>query len=132
MSFSAALAEIPPLSLTGMRLSPLLESDLDFHGTSGKIASHGWHPFPAKFPPQLPGFFIEELTRPGDLVLDPMMGSGTTLVEAVRRDRRAAGRDIDPLAILIAEAKLSPIPAVKAVEIGFRVIESAKAKIARD
>ena len=126
----AALAEIPPLSFTGIRLSRLLESDLDFHGTNGKFSSHGWHPFPAKFPPQLPGFFIKELTRPGELVLDPMMGSGTTLVEAVRRDRRAAGRDIDPLAILIAEAKLSPIPSVKAVEIGYGVIEAAKVRIA--
>ena len=129
---ASALAVLPPLSITGTRLSYLLEGDLDFHGTNGKFASHGWHPFPAKFPPQLPGLFIEELTRPGDLVLDPMAGSGTTLVEAVRRDRRAAGRDIDPLAILIAGAKLSPIPVAQAVEVGFGVIESAKAKVARN
>ena len=128
---AAALAVLPPLSVTGTRLSRLLEGDLDFHGTNGKFSSHGWHPFPAKFPPQLPGLFIEELTSPGDLVLDPMSGSGTTLVEAARLDRRAAGRDIDPLAILIAEAKLSPIPAAKAVEIGFGVIESAKTQFAR-
>ena len=131
MSPAIAVAEIPPLSVTGTRLSRLLGGDLDFHGTNGKFSSHGWHPFPAKFPPQLPGLFIEELTCPGDLVLDPMMGSGTTLVESVRRDRRAAGCDIDPLAILIARAKLSPIPVVKAMEIGFGVIESAKVKTAR-
>ena len=131
MTSASALAFAPPLSLTGMRLSPLLRGDLDFHGTNGKFSSHGWHPFPAKFPPQLPGLFIEKLTRPGDLVLDPMMGSGTALVEAVRLDRRAAGCDIDPLALLIAEAKLSPIPVAKAVEIGFRVIESAKDALAR-
>ena len=112
---ASSLAVLPPLSLTGMRLSRLLEGDLNFHGTNGKFSSHGWHPFPAKFPPQLPGLFIEQLTRPGDLVLDPMMGSGTTLVEAARQDRRAAGRDIDPLAILIAGAKLSPVPVAKAV-----------------
>ena len=128
---ASALADIPPLSLTGTRLSRVLGGDLDFHGTNGKFSSHGWHPFPAKFPPQLPGLFIEELTRPGDLVLDPMMGSGTTLVESVRRDRRAAGGDIDPLAILMTEAKLSPMPVVKAMEIGFGVIESAKVKTAR-
>ena len=129
---ASSLAVLPPLSLTGMRLSRLLEGDLNFHGTNGKFSSHGWHPFPAKFPPQLPGLFIGELTRPGDLVLDPMMGSGTTLVEAVRQDRRAAGRDIDPLAILIAGAKLSPVPVAKAVEIGFGVIESAKVRLARN
>ena len=128
---ASALAALPPLSLTGTRLSRVLGGDLDFHGTNGKFSSHGWHPFPAKFPPQLPGLFIEKLTHPGDLVLDPMMGSGTTLVESARRDRRVAGRDIDPLAILMTEAKLSPMPVVKAMEIGFGVIESAKVKTAR-
>lgn len=131
VALSAAAVDLRLHSLTGMRLAPLLAGELDFHGTNGKFSSHGWHPFPAKFPPQLPGLFIEELTRPGDLVLDPMMGSGTTLVEAARRERRAAGCDIDPLALLIAGAKLAPIPVVKAVEIGFGVIESAKAKLAR-
>jgi DNA modification methylase len=63
------------------RLSDLLSSDLDFHGKNSAYASHNFHAFPAKFPPQLPRKFIEGLTEPGDVVLDPMMGSGTTIVE---------------------------------------------------
>ena len=39
-------------------LQEALCADLDFHGTDGKYASHGWHPFPAKFPPQLPQFLL--------------------------------------------------------------------------
>ena len=39
-------------------LRKALGADLDFHGTDGKYASHGWHPFPAKFPPQLPNFSL--------------------------------------------------------------------------
>ena len=58
-------------------LQQALGADLDFHGTDGKYASHGWHPFPAKFPPQLPQFFIEHLSDVEDVVLDPMLGSGT-------------------------------------------------------
>jgi DNA modification methylase len=70
------------------RLRVLLSSDLDFHGKSSAYASHNFHAFPAKFPPQLPRKFIEGLTEPGDVVLDPMVGSGTTIVEAFLAGRR--------------------------------------------
>lgn len=46
---------------------------------------------PAAFPVALPDFFIRLFTRPGDLVLDPFSGSGTTGVAAVRLDRRYVG-----------------------------------------
>ena len=104
----------------------LLMADLGFHGANGKYATHGWHPFPAKFPPQLPQFFIEALSEPGDTVLDPMLGSGTTLVEAQRLDRIALGCDIDPLARMIAAAKLTPVKPIDALMAGRRVLEDAR------
>ena len=107
-------------------LQEALCADLDFHGTDGKYASHGWHPFPAKFPPQLPKFFIEHLSDVEDVVFDPMLGSGTTLVEAMRLGRRVIGCDIDPLARMIAAAKLTPIEAVKTLQTGYRIIDAAK------
>lgn len=107
-------------------LRKALGADLDFHGTDGKYASHGWHPFPAKFPPQLPQFFIEHLSDVEDVVLDPMLGSGTTLVEAMRLGRRVIGCDIDPLARMIAATKLAPIEAVKTLQTGYRIIDAAK------
>jgi DNA modification methylase len=70
------------------RLRVLLSGDLEFHGKSSAYASHDFHAFPAKFPPQLPRKFIEGLTEPGDVVLDPMVGSGTTVVEAFLARRR--------------------------------------------
>ena len=107
-------------------LRDVLRADLDFHGSDGRHSTHGWHPFPAKFPPQLPGYVIERLSQPGDMVLDPMFGSGTTILEAVRLHRNATGCDIDPLARLIAEAKLSrPNPAV-ALQLGGTVVEKAR------
>jgi hypothetical protein len=62
----------------------------------------------ACFKPQLPRFFIERLTRPGDLVLDPFMGRGTTLIEAALLGRRAAGADINPLSTILTAPRLSP------------------------
>lgn len=65
------------------KLIELLQSDLDFHNRGSDYFSHNLHSFPAKFPPQLPKLFIEELTEPGEIVLDPMVGSGTTIVESI-------------------------------------------------
>jgi hypothetical protein len=71
--------------------------------------THGYHRYPAKFIPQLTARLIKENSRIGDLVCDPFMGSGTTLVEAVVHGRRAYGSDINPVAVLISKAKTTPI-----------------------
>lgn len=87
------------------RLEALLKGRLDFQGENTAYASHSFHAFAAKFPPQLPRAFIRALSTPGQAVLDPMMGSGTTLVEALIEGRQAIGVDIDPLAIRIGSTK---------------------------
>ena len=107
-------------------LRAALHADLDFHGANGKYSTHGWHPFPARFPPQLPQFFIENLSARDETVLDPMFGSGATLVEAARLGRRVVGCDIDPLALMIAEAKLTPLEPAQALDAGCRIIEAAQ------
>ena len=91
------------------KLFYLLKSDLDFHNQVSNYSSHNFHSFPAKFPPQLPKLFINELTIPNDVVLDPMAGSGTTIVEAYSAKRKAIGFDIDPLALKIAKVKTTPL-----------------------
>jgi tRNA G10 N-methylase Trm11 len=63
-------------------LTALLSQDLDCGDNNRNHGLHTFHSFPAKFPPQLPRKFIQELTHPGDIVLDPMVGSGTTVIEA--------------------------------------------------
>ncbi len=87
------------------QLQALLDGELNFHGEDSSYASHDLHAFAAKFPPQLPRAFIRGLTALGDVVLDPMMGSGTTVVEALLEGRRGIGLDIDPLALRLSKAK---------------------------
>jgi len=60
----------------------------------------------ATFPSALPEWFIKLFTKPGDLVLDPFMGSGTALVAASRLGRRYIGIDIKPEYCRIAEEAL--------------------------
>lgn len=70
----------------------------------------------ACFKPQLPRFFIERLTAPGDRVYDPFMGRGTTCLEAALLGRLPAGCDINPLSRRLVEPRLQPprLDAVKA------------------
>ncbi len=62
----------------------------------------------ACFKPQLPRFFIERLTIPGDIVYDPFMGRGTTPMEAALLGRVPFGNDINPLSIVMTQPRLSP------------------------
>ncbi len=76
--------------------------------TSKQRAASSLHEisYRACFKPQLPRFFIERLTQPGDLVYDPFMGRGTTVLEAVLLGRQAAGCDINPLSALLVRPRL--------------------------
>ncbi|MBN2506346.1 MAG: site-specific DNA-methyltransferase [Verrucomicrobia bacterium] len=69
----------------------------------------------ACFKPQLPRFFIERLTRPGDRVYDPFMGRGTTLIEAALLGRVPLGCDANPLSRLLVRPRLQP-PTLARVE----------------
>lgn len=111
------------------QLQQLLSMDLDFHGQNSTYSSHALHAFPAKFPPQLPALFIEALTQPGERVLDPMMGSGTTLLEAQMAHRQPLGFDIDPLAARIAQAKLLTPNLQQTIEWTERIIEQAQQRM---
>lgn len=74
-----------------------------------RYLTHGLHRYSSKFIPQIAAQAIELLTQPGEVVLDPMVGSGTTLVEAWRASRRGIGLDLNPLAVVITQAKIQRI-----------------------
>ena len=67
--------------------------------------THGIYTYPAKFIPQLASRLICEYSNEGDSVLDPMMGSGTVIVESLLRNRIAFGSDINEIAYLITKVK---------------------------
>jgi hypothetical protein len=62
---------------------------------------------PAKMLPAVAAQAIEHYTTPGDLVLDPMCGIGTTLVEAVHAGRRAIGIEYEPHWVDVARTNLA-------------------------
>ncbi|MFQ5799787.1 MAG: DNA methyltransferase, partial [Bacteroidota bacterium] len=107
-------------------LRTLIQEDLSFKGAKANRASHNLHAFAAKFPPQIPGVFIETLTSPNEIVLDPMSGSGTTLVEASARGRVGIGFDLDPLAVKIARMKTQPLDASAVWGASRKVIRQAE------
>ena len=78
-------------------------------GRQVSYATHGIHRYPAKFIPQIPRFCLETYSDVGDDVLDPFMGSGTTLLESFITGRDSYGIDIHPLARLIAKVKITPV-----------------------
>ena len=80
----------------------------------------------ACFKPQLPRFFIQRLTEPGDLVYDPFMGRGTSLIEAALLGRTPFGCDINPLSVFLTRPRLRP-PTLEQVIERFRHINLANA-----
>ena len=78
--------------------------------TSKQRAGHSLHEisYRACFKPQLVDFFVRRLTEPGDLVYDPFMGRGTTVVEAALLGRTAAGCDVNPLSRVLTQPRLAP------------------------
>ena len=67
--------------------------------------SHGLYRYPARFSPRFARTVIELFSHPGDVILDPFVGGGTTLVEARVAGRRGVGVDVSNLAVFVARAK---------------------------
>src|SRR5262249_37614123 len=67
--------------------------------------THGFHAYPAKLHPVWARRAIAAYTAAGALVVDPFVGSGTTLVEAMVAGRVGIGIDTSPLAVQLATLK---------------------------
>ncbi|MDB6066729.1 MAG: methylase domain protein [Pedosphaera sp.] len=112
--------------------APTRRMTASFHGSYGKaevpiLVNEFWTAkqraasklqeisYRACFKPQLPRFFIERLTKPGEVVYDPFMGRGTTPVEAALLGRVPFGCDINPLSQVLVRPRLTP-PTLAQVE----------------
>lgn len=80
--------------------------------TTSRYLTHLFHKYAGKFIPHIPRWaltrFLQRNARA--VVLDPFVGSGTTLAEALLHGQNSFGVDVDPLARLIAKVKTTVIP----------------------
>lgn len=76
-----------------------------------RLWGHSFHPmcsYLASFPAALTHSFIARYSRPGDVVLDPFSGRGTTPLQACAEGRIGVGNDLNPFAHLLTAAKVAP------------------------
>lgn len=91
------------LELSGDTQTALIAAARD--GAPVRGLTHGFYKYPARFSPVFAGAAIQAFTEPGDLVLDPHVGGGTTIVEALAAGREAVGVDISTLAEFVSGVK---------------------------
>jgi DNA modification methylase len=85
------------------------DKSFDYADVDTSWGVHGIHPYPAMMIYPIARRLLLEYSKPGDTILDPFMGSGTVLVESLLHERNAYGIDINPLALLLAKAKITPV-----------------------
>ncbi|HTC85660.1 MAG TPA: DNA methyltransferase [Candidatus Acidoferrum sp.] len=76
-----------------------------------RLWGHSFHPmcsYLASFPAALAHSFIARWSRPGDVVLDPFSGRGTTPLQACAEGRIGVGNDLNPFAHVLTAAKVQP------------------------
>ena len=111
--FTAAgqLALELPLELPPIALAPEWKDQQRLWG-------HAFHPmcsYLASFPAALTHAFIARYSRPGDVVLDPFSGRGTTPLQACAEGRVGVGNDLNPFAHLLTAAKVEPATRAQAM-----------------
>ncbi len=103
------------------------ETQFSFSGEDTSYLTHSLHPYPAKFPPQLPKKILEDYAIKGQTVLDPFCGSGTTLIEARIFGANAIGVDVNGLSVLLTQVKATPL-----TEQQFSIVQAFISKIEKE
>jgi site-specific DNA-methyltransferase (adenine-specific) len=104
---ATAAGQLPlelPLELPAIAVAPEWKDQQRLWG-------HPFHPmcsYLASFPAALTHAFIARYSRPGDVVLDPFSGRGTTPLQACAEGRIGIGNDLNPFARLLTAAKVEP------------------------
>ena len=109
-TFNLEDVKIPALNYRPDRYKSQLKNPTDVWNislVSGNSPERTEHP--AQYPEELIERIIKVGTNPGDLVLDPFMGSGTTAVVAKKLGRNYVGYEIEPSFIKIAEKRLNNV-----------------------
>ena len=97
--------------MTHVQLSEAVKRiDWDCVAADTQYCTHSIHRYSGKFIPQIARQTLELTTVPGEIVLDPYCGSGTTLLESALSSRKSVGIDLNPLAVLISQVKTTTMP----------------------
>lgn len=91
-------------SLSGLKVATLDRTPASL-GPRRTASTHEFYRYPAKFSPAFAAAAIEAFTQPGDLVIDPFVGGGTTAVEGQRLGRAVVAADLNPLAAFVTRVK---------------------------
>jgi hypothetical protein len=93
--------------------------------------THGLYKYPARFSPRFAKAAIEAFSLPGDWVLDPFMGGGTTVVEALACGRHVVGCDINELSLFVTRAKTTVLTRAEARQMRLLALASVEAATLR-
>jgi hypothetical protein len=115
------------------RLNEYAVADRDhwaFRGKAVRQHAHIYFQYPAMMVPQMVGDLLDAIVRDDTErrhVFDPFSGSGTALTEAMMRGLDFTGQDINPLAVLLCQAKTIPFFDGALGEKSLKLLSSAKA-----
>ena len=99
-----ALPLADPERLAELRVAAVSQKLVSI-GNRRTNSPHEFYRYPARFTPDFARAAILAFSRPDGLVVDPFMGGGTTLVEAMRTGRRSIGSDLNELATFVSKVK---------------------------
>ena len=102
---SSILGKMPTIENTRPSIIPIKQGEF---WTAKQRYGHPIHEvsYRACYKPQLPGYFIKRYAEPGQLVYDPFMGRGTTLIEAKLLGHNVIGNDVNPLSTILTAPRL--------------------------
>lgn len=107
---------------TGNKYQRRQDYSWDYKNANTKPYTHVFHQYPAMFIPQVARRLIESYSNRGDTVCDIFCGSGTALVESRLLGRNSIGTDLNPHAILLANAKTHPTNPSKLQEVYLKLV----------
>jgi DNA modification methylase len=98
-------------SVSAGTFAVLAEAATDRRPVSGW--THNFYRYPARFSPRFAAAAIECFSKPDDIVADPYMGGGTSVVESLVAGRHVVGNDLNSLAAFITKVKITPLSSVE-------------------
>ena len=75
--------------------------------------THRFYTYPAGFSPVFVEAAIKTFTKENDLILDPFMGGGTSIIEAIRSNRKVVGIDLNPISTFVSKVKITKLSKIQ-------------------